>query len=262
MILILLPDDGFDPTEASVPWKLLTDHGYEVQFATPTGLSSRADERVVSLGFGPLSPFLMTRKKVLKVYKEMIASAQFQHPFSFKDVDPGKIDCLIIPGGHGEKMRPFLESETAQNIVQQCWVSGALIAAICTGVLLLARTKKDNQSIIHDYKVTSVTHVMEWLGWLVTFPWLKNYFRIYPIAAEQEIKSCLDDPSNYQSCWWRCLPFYFEKLRFLQFTVEDRSLITARWPGDCYRFSQSVLKNLKKKENNLLSANSKRLREK
>ena len=60
-ILMLLPVNGYDPTESSVPWAYLRQAGYEVNFASPHGNVAYADDRLVSKGFGILSPIFMTR---------------------------------------------------------------------------------------------------------------------------------------------------------------------------------------------------------
>ena len=36
-ILIPLPLAGFDPTETAVPWKVLSERGHKITFATPDG---------------------------------------------------------------------------------------------------------------------------------------------------------------------------------------------------------------------------------
>lgn len=47
-VLIPLPAFGFDPTEAGVSWKVLTDAGHRVCFATPTGAPATADLRMIT----------------------------------------------------------------------------------------------------------------------------------------------------------------------------------------------------------------------
>ncbi len=37
MILMPIPDIGFDPSETSIPWKVLKDNNVEITFATPSG---------------------------------------------------------------------------------------------------------------------------------------------------------------------------------------------------------------------------------
>lgn len=42
-VLMPLPDRDFDITEASVPWRMLTDAGHEVVFATENGAVAQGD---------------------------------------------------------------------------------------------------------------------------------------------------------------------------------------------------------------------------
>ena len=43
-VLILLPQEGFDPTEVAVPWKALSEAGHDVVFATETGAQAACDQ--------------------------------------------------------------------------------------------------------------------------------------------------------------------------------------------------------------------------
>lgn len=47
-ILIPLPTYGFDPTEAAIPWKLLSERGFEIIFITPNGTKASPDNIMVS----------------------------------------------------------------------------------------------------------------------------------------------------------------------------------------------------------------------
>jgi putative intracellular protease/amidase len=47
-VLIPLPALDFDPTEVAVSWKVLSDFGHEVRFATPDGHMASADELMVT----------------------------------------------------------------------------------------------------------------------------------------------------------------------------------------------------------------------
>ena len=49
-VLVPLPDADFDTTEVAVPWRLLTEAGHEVVFATERGGSRRAATRGCSTG--------------------------------------------------------------------------------------------------------------------------------------------------------------------------------------------------------------------
>lgn len=46
-VLIPLPDTDFDSTEVAVPWRLLTDAGHDVVFATQNGGVARCDQRLL-----------------------------------------------------------------------------------------------------------------------------------------------------------------------------------------------------------------------
>ena len=47
-VLIPIPRRDFDPTETAVPWRVLTERGHEVVFATPDGSAGRADELMLT----------------------------------------------------------------------------------------------------------------------------------------------------------------------------------------------------------------------
>ena len=55
-VLIPLPDTDFDTTEVAVPWRLLTEAGHDVVFATEHGGSApRCDQRLLDgVVFGKL----------------------------------------------------------------------------------------------------------------------------------------------------------------------------------------------------------------
>lgn len=42
-VLIPIPSYGFDPTEVAIPWKLLSQKGNDVVFATPNGKKASPD---------------------------------------------------------------------------------------------------------------------------------------------------------------------------------------------------------------------------
>lgn len=140
MILILLPTSDYDPTESSVPWQAMRQAGIEVCFASPEGLPAYADSRLVDIGFGPLTPLLMTRKADLASYARMTEDPSFRKPLSYDEIDPSEFQGLLIPGGHAKGMRSLLESEQARRIALHFFTSDKPVAAVCHGVLLLART--------------------------------------------------------------------------------------------------------------------------
>ncbi|MCU1773619.1 MULTISPECIES: type 1 glutamine amidotransferase domain-containing protein [unclassified Pseudomonas] len=240
MILILLPSADYDPTESSVPWQALHNAGIEARFATPQGLPAYADSRLVSVGFGPLNPMLMTRKADLDSYAQMIDSAAFLQPLAYADVDPSQFDGLLIPGGHAKGMRSLLESGQARQIALQFFKAQKPVAAVCHGVLLLARTLDPDtgRSVLFGRKVTALlATTMELPAWLMTCAWLGRYFRTYPQTVEAEVTAALSRQSDFVRG-----PLIARrdsaKAPQTGFVVRDGNLLTARWPGDCHRFAK------------------------
>ncbi|MFW0754218.1 DJ-1/PfpI family protein [Pseudomonas sp. H11T01] len=239
MILFLLPQADYDPTESSVPWQALRQAGIDVRFATPLGLPAYADSRLVEIGFGLLNPFLMTRDADLQHYQAMIVDDAFRKPLAYADVDPSQFDGLVIPGGHAVGMRSLLESALAKQIALHFFTANKPVAAVCHGVLLLARTldPETGRSVLHGRKVTALVKNMELLAWAVTAPLLGRYYRTYTQTVEEEVKAALARPDDFQT--GPLLPLR-DSAQNLQrgFVVRDGNLLTARWPGDCYRFAQ------------------------
>lgn len=138
-ILIPIPSTDFDPTEAAVPWRILTTAGHTVSFATPDGAAGAADPLMVTgKGLGPLAPLLMADRHGRKAYALMTRSAEFQRPLRYDAVRSSDFDALLLPGGHAPGMKPYLESALLQGQVAQFFAANKPVAAICHGVLLAA----------------------------------------------------------------------------------------------------------------------------
>jgi len=239
MILILLPSHDYDPTESSVPWQALRKAGIDVRFATPEGLPAYADPRLVSIGFGLLNPMLMTRKADLDSYAQMIEDEAFRQPLAYADVDPTEFAGLLVPGGHAKGMRNLLESAQARHIVLHFFQADKPVAAVCHGVLLLARTLDPDtgRSVLFGRKVTAlVATTMELPAWLMTAAWLGRYYRTYGQTVEAEVTAALSRSTDFVRG-----PLIAKRdsaqAPQLGFVVRDGQLLTARWPGDCHRFA-------------------------
>ena len=51
-ILMALPDQDFDPTESSTPWKVCRERGWRVIFSTEKGAVAASDHRLLMGPFG------------------------------------------------------------------------------------------------------------------------------------------------------------------------------------------------------------------
>ncbi|SPE26230.1 DJ-1/PfpI family protein [Burkholderiales bacterium] len=237
-VLIPIPSRDFDPTEAAVPWKILTEAGHDVIFATPDGQPGRADERMLTgRGLGVLKAVLIADANGRRAYQEMAASRAFQHPRRHVDLRIEDFDALVLPGGHAPGMRAYLESPVLQTLVTAVFGQGRPVGAICHGVLLAARSRAaDGRSVLFGRKTTALTRQLELTAWALTALWLGSYYRTYPTPVQDEVSQALASPSDFLAgpiAITRDAPARLGP----GFTVRDGRYLSARWPGDAHRFA-------------------------
>ncbi|MER7577769.1 type 1 glutamine amidotransferase domain-containing protein [Streptomyces sp. NPDC126514] len=242
MILFLLPEADYDPTEAALPWAALSGAGFDVCFATPDGRPAYADPRLTDIGFSWLSPWLMTRREPLATYRWMTGDPRFLAPLRYTDIDPESVEGLFIPGGHADGMRSMLENANAQYVAARSMVRGVPVGAVCHGVLLLARARdpRTGRSVLHGRRTTALTTLLELTAWQLTRMWLGRYYRTYAETVQTEVTSALADPADFRA--GPVLPLR-DNARSMRhgFTVQDANYLSARWPGDCHRMAQQFL---------------------
>jgi putative intracellular protease/amidase len=126
-VLIPLPDRDFDVTEVAVPWKLLTDAGFAVVFATERGAIPAADPLLLD---GVLFGRLGAEAEPKAFYAEMIASPEFRSPHTWAELEVGDYAGLILPGGHASGMRQYLDGSELQAKVATFWALQRPVGAI------------------------------------------------------------------------------------------------------------------------------------
>lgn len=108
----------------------------------------------------------------------MIASPKFGQTISYQEAAASSFDALLLPGGHDKASKPYRESQTLQSINAELVASDKPVAAICDGVLVLARSKGTNgNSVIHGRKVTSLTNRLRMTAYHLTRLWMGDYYR-------------------------------------------------------------------------------------
>jgi putative intracellular protease/amidase len=242
VILTLLPTHDFDPTETALPWALLTEAGHEVRFATPDGAPGRVDERLVSVGFGPLTPLFMTRPDALAHFRRMEASPAFRTPSRYDDVDIANVDLLLVPGGHAQGMKTMIESTAAQRLVVAQFKRRGAVGAVCHGVLLLARSLDPvtGRSVLYGRRTTALPAKMEVPAWIITKPVLGDYYRTYPESVQFEVVAALRSKSDFDA--GPLLPIRDSPERPERgFVVRDGNYVSARWPGDCNAYARALV---------------------
>jgi protease I len=237
-ILIPIPDADFDPTETAVPWRTLRQRGHHIVFATPSGNMGHADQRMVTgEGLGIFAALMRADQNGRSAFEEMSECEGFRHPIPYGDIHPDYFDGLILPGGHAQGMRKYLESDRLQSIVARFFARSQPVGAICHGVLLAARSRRmDGKSVLYGKKTTALTKFMELTGWTLTCLYLGNYYRTYPSTVEDEVRAALAAPEDFirgPISVIRDSPGHLQ----VGFTVRDDNYLSARWPGDAHRFS-------------------------
>jgi protease I len=169
-ILMPLPSKDFDPTESAVPWRFLKQQGHEFVFTTPDAKSALADQRMIDgNGLGILRPFFIADKNGRSAFAEMSQSSEFLSPIAYGDIDIKSYDAVLLPGGHAQGMKPYLESKQLQTLIARHFAAQKPVAAICHGVVLAARClREDGKSILHGFKTTALLQKQEMLAWQIT----------------------------------------------------------------------------------------------
>ena len=246
-ILIPIPSYGFDPTEAAVPWKLLTDSGFEVAFATPDGTAGSADLRMLTgEGLGFLRRVLQAREDAVEAYREMEVDPAFLHPMKYVDVVEGDFEGLLLPGGHDKRVREYLESEVLQRLVVELFRAEKPVGAICHAVILPARSidPATGRSVLYGYKTTSWLQTNELLSYQATRLWLGDYLVTYPgTTVEEEVRAALADEADFvpgPNPVLRDDPEHLDR----GFALRDRHYVSARWYGDVYNFAKGFFELL------------------
>jgi putative intracellular protease/amidase len=281
-VLIPIPDRDFDPTEVAVSWRVLTDNGHRVIFATESGTAGMADDIMVTgrgldiwsalpvLGSIPLIGLaLRANKNGRDAYAAMVGSEEYRHPVSWSAATLDGADALLLPGGHRARgMRSYIDSDVLQRLVVEAFARGMIVAAICHGVLLAARSvdPSTGRSVLYGRKTTSLTWAMERLAWRltrITRFWDPDYYRTYSeqpgqpggyMSVQSEVTRALKDPTDFRDVargtpHWRLKSSGMARDTATDsrpaFVVDDGNYMSARWPGDTHTFAGVVSDKLR-----------------
>ena len=243
-VLIPLPDRDFDVTEVAVPWKLLTEAGHEVVFATEEGAAPAADPLLLEgVVFGRLG----ARPEPIELYRQLEAEDGFRRPRRWRDVDGADgFAALLLPGGHAPGMRQYLESDAVRALVNAFWAGDRPVAAICHGVLVMARTvdPTTGRSLLAGRRTTCLPKYMERSAYLSTFWRRGRYFRTYPAYVEDEVRAALGESGTFERGPRALFARGTREDDRPAFVVEDGRYLSARWPGDAYLFARRLLAKL------------------
>jgi putative intracellular protease/amidase len=275
-VLMPLPTAGFDPSEAAVSWKILREAGHRIVFATPAAAIAAADTIMltgIGLDFWSRVPrlrkvkliglLLRADRNARRAYRELVADPEYRTPLSYAQVRAADFDALLLPGGHAQGMREYLESAQLQEIVAGFFDADKPVAAICHGVVLAARSRstRTGRSVLHGRQTTALTWRLERAAWRLSRYagrfWDRDYYRTY--------RERPDEPQGYWSVQaevTRALaraedfhdvpadaPHHLRKASGVlrdtpederpAFVVRDGNYLSARWPGDVHTFART-----------------------
>jgi putative intracellular protease/amidase len=236
-LLMPVPDTDFDTTEVAVPWRLLTNLGHSVVFATENGdVTPSCDPRLLTgVIFGRLGALPEPRG----FYAQLARAPEFRCPVSWRALEPASFDGLLLPGGHAPGMRQYLGSAQLQDKVARFWALERPVAAICHGVLVLARARdpRSGRSVLADRRTTCLPRYMERGAYLATAWRLGRYYRTYPAYVEDEVKASLRSAGQFVR-GPRTTARGSATDDSHAFVVQDGGYLSARWPGDAYLFAR------------------------
>lgn len=275
-ILLPLPCADFDPSEAALSWKILHDAGHEVVFATPDGGVAAADPVMVT-GIGLdfwsriaclrrirlVGLLLRADRRARAAYRELIRDPRFLAPLAYVQLRSADFDALLLPGGHAQGMREYLESTILQSVVADFFEADKPVAAVCHGVVLAARSlsPRTGRSVLYARKTTALTWKMERSAWWLSRYggrwWDRDYYRTYRENAadpagyrsvQAEVSRALASPADFCDVPTHA-PHRWRKTSGLlrdspddarpAHVVRDGNYLSARWPGDVHTFAHT-----------------------
>jgi putative intracellular protease/amidase len=224
-----LPDRDFDVTEVAVPWRLLTDAGHEVVFATERGGSAPQADPLLLTGvlFGQLG----AEPEPKRFYAQLTEAPEFRAPIAWEAVEPATFDGLVLPGGHAPGMRQYLGSAVLRDKVSAFWALDRPVGAICHGVLVLARA-----GLLAGRRTTCLPKYLERSAYFLTAWRRGRYYRTYPAYVQDEVVA--------SGAVFERGPVELSRRGTATddtpaFVVRDGNYVSARWPGDAYLFART-----------------------
>jgi putative intracellular protease/amidase len=283
LILLPIPSRDFDPTEVAVSWKILTQRGHRVVFATPDGKPGACDPIMLTgIGLDPwsgipvlrhfrvLGHLLSANSDARNAYAEMLRDPAFKSPMRWDQIQSNDFDALLLGGGHRARgMREYLESTVLQRIAAEFFVGEKPVGAICHGVVLAARGKQaDGRSVLHGRRTTALPWVLERKGSILAHVgrfWDRNYYRTYTetagqttgyMSVQQEVTRALASPTDFIDVPESDPEFKRKTSGTARDTVtndrpawvvRDGNYVSARWPGDTHSFARTFAEVLETK---------------
>jgi putative intracellular protease/amidase len=225
-ILMPLPDQGFCPTEACIPWRECHSRGWQVTISTEHGIQPQADQHKLH---GPLPGLVSAGAEAKAAHQLMIQDPSYQHPIPYAEIDPQQYHAILLPGGDALPMAQYLESSILQAKVLQFWQLKKLVGAICHGLLVLARSEdpQTGHSVLYGRKVTAPAAALDRFVYYLDRWFVKHGYIMYPKCVAEEVRDCLQSPHDLSGA-----------SSIKPYVVVDGNLVTSRWYMDAELFAK------------------------
>lgn len=201
-------------SEASHPYKILSDAGYDVDIASING------------GEIPLDPGSLEEKDSINKWflNNEKAQSKIKHSISIDDINGNDYAAIIFSGGHGS-VWDYYPNEGIQRIGLEIQEHDGVIATVCHGAAALLSIKTpDNKPFIHNKTITGFSNSEEIAIKLDT---------TVPYSLEDKLKSQGGE--------------YFSGEDFTPFVKVDNNLVTGQNPQSSTLMANEVLTLLKSK---------------
>jgi putative intracellular protease/amidase len=256
-----------------------------VIFATPDAVPAQADAVMVDgigLDYWSRVPGLRQVKLIglmlraecrgRAAHSALVHNAAFLAPLRWDAIRERDFDALLLPGGHAQGMREYLESATLQQAVTAFFAAQKPVAAICHGVLLAARSisPRSGKSVLHGRQTTALTWSLERAAWRLSRYagrwWDRDYYRTYREQAgepagyrsvQAEVTRCLAQPADFLDVAANASDHLRKTSGLFRdtpdddrpaFIVRDGNYLSARWPGDVHAFARRFVDMLAGKQ--------------
>jgi putative intracellular protease/amidase len=233
-ILIPLPETDFDITEVCIPWRLFTDRGYKIVFASESGQIAQTHKMLIT---GEIFGELGDKVKAINSYREMIKSDEFMHPILFGNINVREFDMVHLPGGYAKGMRDYVGNKILQEKVAGFIKLNKIVGSIGHGGVLLVRSidQSTGKCVVHSKKMTALTNSLQRTVYHSSAWKLGDYFSTIPETVEDEVCRNLSDKRNF-----------ITGNPSQQLVIEDGNLVTARWPFDACLYVETLIKKIEK----------------
>ena len=207
---------GFWAEELVAPYETFTKAGYEVEFATPAGVSAVVDQASLAADVNG------GQEQADALAAKLEQMTALQTPLKLEDVSQADYAAVFYPGGHGPMEDLAVNADSARLLVEALQ-SGRPLGIVCHAPAALLATEVDDASPFAGYRMTSFTNAEE-----------------HQTGLAEKAKWLLEDRLVK-------LGVGFESGEPWQpFTVADRNLFTGQNPASSGPLSEQIVAALEK----------------